>query len=61
MGYGRSGAHLAPERVQHQTSVCDGLVMAKKLGGVLRVPRPRHPENDPEAADKFKQELGAFS
>ena len=31
----------------------------KKLGGVLRVPRPRHPENDPEAADKFKQELGA--
>ena len=33
--------------------------MAKKLGGVLRVPRPRHPENDPEAADKFKQELGA--
>jgi transposase len=31
----------------------------KKLGGVLRVPRPRHPENDPAAADKFKQELGA--
>jgi hypothetical protein len=30
-----------------------------KLRGVLRVPRPRHPENDPEAADKFKQELGA--
>ncbi len=23
------------------------------------MPRPRHPENDPEAADKFKQELGA--
>ena len=31
----------------------------KKLGGVLRVPRPRHPESDPEEADKFKQELGA--
>jgi len=31
----------------------------KKLGGVLRVPWPRHPENDLEAADKFKQELGA--
>jgi transposase len=30
-----------------------------KLRGVLRVPRPRHPENDPEAADKLKQELGA--
>ena len=30
----------------------------KKLGGVLRVPRPRHPENDPEVAEKFKQELG---
>jgi hypothetical protein len=26
----------------------------KKLGGVLRVPRPRHPGNDPEAAEKFK-------
>lgn len=26
---------------------------------MLRVLRPRHPENDPEAADKFKQELGA--
>jgi len=22
------------------------------------VPQPRHPENDPEAADQFKQELG---
>ena len=31
----------------------------KKLGGVLRVPRPRHPGNDAEAAEKFKQELGA--
>jgi len=31
----------------------------KKLGGALRVSRPRHPENNQEAADKFKQELGA--
>jgi hypothetical protein len=59
MDHCRSGAHLVPERVWHQTSVCDGVVVAKKCGGVLRVPRPRHPENDPEAADKFKQELGA--
>jgi transposase len=31
----------------------------KKLGGVLRVPRPRHPGADKEAAQDFKNELGA--
>lgn len=31
----------------------------KKLNGVLRVPRPRHPGNDPVAAQIFKDELGA--
>ena len=30
----------------------------KKLGGVLRVPRPRHPGADPLAAEAFKKELG---
>ena len=30
----------------------------KKLGGVLRVPRPRHPGADPVAAQAFKSELG---
>jgi len=33
--------------------------VVKKLRGVLRVPRAKHPGNDPEAAEKFKQELGA--
>lgn len=31
----------------------------KKCGGVLRVPRPRHPGADPAAAQVFKEELGA--
>lgn len=30
----------------------------KKLGGVLRVPRPSHPGADPFAAEAFKKELG---
>ena len=30
----------------------------KKCGGVLRVPRPRHPSADPAAAKAFKEELG---
>ena len=30
----------------------------KKLGGVLRVPRPKHPKQNPEAAEAFKKELG---
>lgn len=30
----------------------------KKVGGVLRVPRPRHPGNNPAAAEAFKKELG---
>jgi transposase len=30
----------------------------KKLGGVLRVPRPSHPGADPLAAEAFKKELG---
>jgi hypothetical protein len=30
----------------------------KKLGGVLRVPRPRHPGANPQAAEAFKRELG---
>jgi transposase len=30
----------------------------KKFGGVLRVPRPRHPGQDPQAAEAFKSELG---
>ncbi len=30
----------------------------KKCGGVLRVPRPRHPGADPAAAQAFKEELG---
>ncbi len=29
----------------------------KKLGGVLRVPRPRHPGADEQAAEAFKKEL----
>ena len=29
----------------------------KKLGGVLRVPRPSHSKKDPEAADRFRNEL----
>ena len=30
----------------------------KKLGGVLRVPRPKHPGQNPAAAEAFKKELG---
>jgi transposase len=30
----------------------------KKFGGVLRVPRPRHPGANPLAAEAFKKELG---
>ena len=30
---------------------------AKKLGGVLRVPRPSHSQKDPAAAENFKQSL----
>lgn len=29
----------------------------KKLGGVLRIPRPRHPGNDEQAMQQFKQTL----
>ena len=29
----------------------------KKLGGVLRVPRPSHSKKDPEAADRFRNDL----
>jgi len=32
---------------------------AKKLGGVLRVPRPSHSKKDPAAAEAFRRELGA--
>lgn len=32
---------------------------AKKLGGVLRVPRPRHSKNDPAAAEEFRKELSS--
>lgn len=31
---------------------------AKKLNGVLKVPRPSHSRKDPEAAQQFRQELG---
>ena len=31
----------------------------KKFGGVLRVPRPSHSKKDPQAAQTFKEELGA--
>jgi transposase len=31
---------------------------AKKLGGVLRVPRPSHSRKDPAAAREFREELG---
>ena len=31
---------------------------AKKLGGVLRVPRPSHSKKNPAAAEDFRQELG---
>ena len=30
----------------------------KKLGGVLRVPRPKHPGQNPVATEAFKEELG---
>jgi hypothetical protein len=33
------------------------MAMAKKVGGVLRVPRPRHPGHDLAAAEAFKKEL----
>ena len=32
---------------------------AKKLGGVLKVPRPSHSKQDPAAAATFRKELGA--
>jgi transposase len=31
----------------------------KKFGGVLRVPRPSHSKKNPQAAEAFKEELGA--
>ena len=31
--------------------------MDKKIGGVLRVPRPRHPGQNPAAAEAFKKEF----
>jgi len=31
---------------------------AKKLGGVLRVPRPSHSRKDPAAAEEFRESLG---
>jgi len=33
----------------------------KKLGGALRVSRPRHPENNHEAADKVGSQTGGAS
>lgn len=32
---------------------------AKKLGGVLRVPRPSHSKKDPAAAEAFRHDLGS--
>jgi transposase len=46
-------------RKEHGIAQCYGTVWSwlKKLGGVLRVPRPQHPQNDPRVMEEFKREL----
>lgn len=47
-------------RKEHGVAVGYGTVWSwlKKLGGVLRVPRPQHPQNDPRVMEEFKRHLG---
>lgn len=47
-------------RKEHGIEACYGTVWSwlKKLGGVLRVPRPQHPKNDPRVMEEFKAQLG---
>jgi transposase len=44
---------------EHRIKVRYGTMWSwlKKLGGVLRVPRPQHPQNDPRVMEEFKAKL----
>jgi hypothetical protein len=53
----RSRTALVKGKAPDQQAVCNCLAVAKKLGGVLRVPRPKHPGQNPAAAEAFKKDL----